>query len=72
MTGSAASMTCWPTSMNSVPTPFSLTTCGVFVSSSTWSMASLHCSMIFGPKAFSARIEASRTAAPLTSCERAT
>ena len=30
MTGSAASMTCWPTSMNSVPMPFWLTTCGVF------------------------------------------
>src|SRR3954468_22563912 len=73
MTGATASATCWPTSTNSVPTPFWVTTLsGSWASCRTCSIASWHCSTIRCPTADSASSEASSTAALLTSCERAT
>ena len=42
------------------------------ISAITWSIASCICSITFGPKADIASRPASRTAAPLTSIERAT
>src|SRR3954447_7712856 len=73
MTGATASATCWPTSTNSVPTPFWVTTLsGSWASWRTCSIASWHCSTIRCPTALSVSSEASSTAALLTSCERAT
>src|SRR6478735_4920847 len=72
ITGDAASATCWPTIQNRRPMPFWSTTCGVFISSKTCSIAIRQCSIIFGAVAESANSDASRTAAPLMSCERAT
>src|SRR3954453_15288335 len=73
ITGATASATCWPTSMNSVPTPFWVTTLsGSWASWRTCNIASWHCSTIRCPTALSVSSEASRTAALLTSCERAT